>query len=47
MAITDTERREFLERHGWKANLSPEEKKKIEDYWGDDDDVEYAIEMGG
>lgn len=47
MAITPKEREEFLERHGWSKDLPAEKKKEIEDYWGNDDEIEYAIEMGG
>lgn len=42
--ITDKERRKFFERHGWKGRPATREEE-IQDYRGDDDDIEYAIQM--
>ena len=43
MAITPEEREAFLRRHGWSPELPEADRAEIEAYWGDDDEIEYAI----
>jgi hypothetical protein len=47
MAITPQERAAFLRRQGWKPELPAAERKRIEEKWADDDDIEYALGLGG
>ena len=46
VAISKEEREAFLRRRGWSPDLPEVQKKEIQDYWGDDDAIEYAIEFG-
>ena len=46
VAISKEEREAFLRRMGWSKDFPEAERKRIEDKWPDDN-IEYALEMGG